>query len=80
MGRSSDLLRLHFFRDLSAAQRLHALVTVGVLPEDWAIELTHTVERRLLDQALGSGLQDELATAVGAFRSEGATAEQGGER
>ena len=74
MGRSSDLLRLHFFRDLSAAQRLRALIEVGVLPEDWTIELTHTIERRLLDQALGSGLQDELATAVGALRSEGARA------
>ena len=79
MGRSSDLLRLHFFRDLSAAQRLRALIKVGVLPEDWTIELTHTIERRLLDQALGSGLQDELATAVGALRSEGAKAALGGE-
>ena len=79
MGRGSDLLRLHFFRDLSAAQRLHALIQVGVLPEDWTIELTHTIETRLLDQALGSGLQDELATAVGALRSDGANAERGGE-
>ena len=73
MGRRSDLLRLYFFRDLSAAQRLRALIEVGMLPEKWTIELKHTVERRLLDQALNSGLQDELATAVGVLRSEGAT-------
>ena len=79
MGRNSDLLRLHFFRDLSAAQRLRALIEVGVLPEDWTIELTHTIERRLMDKALGWGLLDELATAVGALRSERATAERGGE-
>lgn len=78
MERSNDLLRLHFFRDLSAAQRLHALIEVGVLPKDWNIELTHTIERRLLDQALGSGLQDDLETAVGALRNALATAERGG--
>ena len=79
MGKSSDLLRLHFFRDLSAAQRIHALIEVGVLPQDWTVELAHTVERRLLDQALVSGLQDKLAAAVGALRSKRATAERGGE-
>lgn len=80
MDENSDLLRLYFFRDLSAAQRLRALIEVGVLPEEWSIELTHTVERRLLDQTLNSGLEDELATAVGVLRSEGTTTERGGER
>ena len=79
MERSSDLLRLYFFRDLSAAQRVGALIEVGVLPETWNIELTHTVERRLLDQALSSGLQDKLAAAVAVLRREGVTAEGGEE-
>ena len=78
MGGRSDLLRLFFFRDLTAAQRLRALIAVGVLPEEWTIELTHTVERRLMDQALSTGLEDELARVVGALRSEGATAERHG--
>ena len=77
--KSNDLLRLHFFRDLSAEQRVHALIEAGVLPCDWKIELTHTIERLLLDQALGSGLQDELATAVGALRAEGSKPVRGRE-
>ena len=80
MEKSSDLLRLRFFRDLSAAQRLRALTQVGVLPEKWTIELTHTVERRLLDQALSSGVQDELAAAVAVLRTDGVAAERGAER
>ena len=77
MGSSSDLLRLHFFRDLSAEQRVHALIDVGLLPDDWTIDLTHTVERRLFDKALSSGLEDQLASAVGELRTAAATAERG---
>ena len=79
MGTSSDLLRLHFFRDLSAGQRIHALMEVGLLPDDWAVDLTHTIERRLFDKALGSGLEDKLASAVGALRTPAVTAERGQE-
>ena len=68
VAKTSDLLRLHFFRDLSSEQRVHALIEVGVLPSDWRIDLTHTIERLLLDQALDSGLQVELETAVGELR------------
>ena len=77
MGTSSDLLRLCFFRDLSAEQRVHALIDLGLLPDDWSIDLTHTVERRLFDQALSSGLEDQLACAVGALRTAAVTAERG---
>ena len=76
MGRSSDLLRLHFFRDLSAEQRVQALVEVGLLTDNWTSELTHTLERRLFDRALSSGLEARLASAVGALRTAAATAEQ----
>ena len=77
MGSSSDLLRLHFFRDLSAEQRIHALTEVGLLPDDWSIELTHTVERRLFDQALSAGLEEQLACVVGGLRTGAVTEERG---
>ena len=79
MGSSSDLLRLHFFRDLSAEQRVHVLIEVGLLPDDWTIGLTHTVERRLFDKALSSGLEDKLASAVGALRTAVVAVERGEE-
>ena len=52
MGTTSDLLRLHFFRDLSAEQRVQALIEVGLLTDDWTSDLTHTLEWRLFDRAL----------------------------
>ena len=75
MGETSDLLRLHFFRDLSAEQRVRALVDVGLLREDWNIELTHTIERQLLDKAVSSGLDEKLISVVGKLRGEAVTAE-----
>ena len=76
MERSSDLLRLHFFRDLSAQQRVQALVEVGLLTNNWNSDLTHTLERRLFERALSSGLEAQLASAVGALRTGAATAER----
>ena len=69
MGTSNDLLRLHFFRDLSTGQRVQVLVEVGMLTDDWTDDLTHALERRLFDRALSSGLEDQLASAVGALRT-----------
>ena len=77
MGRSSDILRLHFFRDLSEEQRVQALIKVGQLPESWTDVLPHVMERRLWDKALSSGLEDELASAVDELRSVASTAERG---
>ena len=74
MGASSDLLRLHFFRDLSAEQRVQALVEVGLLTDDWTSDLTHTLERRLFDKALSSGLESRLASAIDAFHTAAVTA------
>ena len=73
MGRSSDLLRLHFFRDLSPEQRVQALIEIGVLTENWTSDLTHSLERRLFDKALSAGLEARLASAVGALRTAAAT-------
>ena len=77
MGRSSDLLRLHFFRDLSAEQRVQALIKVGQLPDDWTLELSHAMERRLWDKALSAGLEHKLASVVDELRSAALTAERG---
>ena len=79
MGISSDLLRLYFFRDLSAGQRIHGLIEVGLLPDDWTFDLTHAVERRLFDKALSSGLEDQLASAVRELRTASVAAERGEE-
>ena len=76
MGSSSDLLRLHFFRDLSAKQRVQALIEVNLLPDDWSSDLTHTLERRLFDKALSSGLEGHLTSAVSALRMAAAPAER----
>ena len=76
MGSSRDLLRLYFFRDLSAEQRVQALIKVGLLTDDWTSDLTHTLERRLFDKALSSGLEDQLTSVVGALRTVAATAER----
>lgn len=80
MGTSSDLLRLHFFRDLSEEQRVQALIKVGQLPDDWALDLSHAMERRLWDKALSSGLEDELASEVDKLRRAALTAERGEDR
>ena len=76
MGRSIELLRLYFFRDLSAEQRVQVLVEVGLLTDNWTDDLTHTLERRLFDRALSSGLEVQLASAVGALRTSAAIAER----
>ena len=80
MERSSDLLRLHFFRDLNAEQRVQALVEVGLLTENWTSDLTHALERRLFDKALSAGLEAQLASAVGALRTAVAATGRGEER
>ena len=74
VAKDSDLLRLRFFRDLSGDERIQALIKVGLLPESWTIDLTHSMERRLMDRALALGLRDELATAVTTIRNETAAA------
>ena len=76
MVSSRGLLRLKFFRDLSAAQRQEVLIEVGILSSDWSIELTHTFERRLFDQALDAGLEGQLTSAVGVLLGGQETAER----
>ena len=76
MGRSTELLRLYFFRDLSPVQRVRALIDVDVLPDDWTIELTHILERRLFDKALRLGLEERLTSTVGALLTSAVTAER----
>lgn len=76
VGSSTDLLRLKFFRDLNGGQRIRALIDVGLLPENWAIDLTHIIERRLFDKAVHSGLEVRLASAVGSLLGAAQTVER----
>lgn len=46
---------LEFFRDLSAAQRLKLLLDVEAIPSDWGDELTHGMEKALLDRVIREG-------------------------
>ena len=64
MGGGTDLLRLRFFRDLTARQRREVLIAAGVLPESWTVDLTHVIETSLLDRALERGCQQELGDAI----------------
>ena len=70
MAKGSDLLRLYFFRDLTAEQRVRVLIKIGVLPDPWTIKLTHGIERRLFDHALRRGLFDKLEKTIDAVHGE----------
>ncbi len=59
-----SLLVLKFFRDLDESQRLKILVELDILPKGSLGTLTHAIERRCLDRALGQGKIQELAKAV----------------
>ena len=78
MGVGTDVLRLHFFRDLTGEQRVEALIAAGVLPKSWTVALTHVIETRLWDQALKTGSQQELGDAIERLRTEKAVGEAGG--
>ncbi len=70
MGAGADVLRLHFFRDLTAKERVKVLIAVGVLPASWTDDLTHVVETTLWERALETGRQLELGDAIARFRAE----------
>ena len=64
MKESEAMLRLRFFRDLSATGRVQVLTAVNALPSTWNEELTHNVERRLLDSVLRSDSRGKLQDAI----------------
>jgi predicted phosphodiesterase len=58
------LVLLRFFRDLSPAQRLKALVILGAIPSDWQDPLTHGMERRAIDLLRQQGRLDEVHAVI----------------
>jgi hypothetical protein len=62
-----SFLLLHFFRDLTAAQRLAILVDLGALPQNWTGALTHPMERRAFDSLRTKGAIDALEGKISGF-------------
>jgi hypothetical protein len=55
---------LRFFRDLTGAQRLSALIALGALPPDWTEPLNQSAERRALDLIRSKGRVGELKSVI----------------
>lgn len=58
------LQQLRFFRDLTGAQRLLVLISLGALPEDWDEPLNQSAERRALEQMKVLERASELRRAI----------------
>jgi predicted MPP superfamily phosphohydrolase len=54
------LLLLRFFRDISQAQRISILVSLGALPPNWSGVLSESIERKALDSLVKAGRSEEL--------------------
>ena len=55
-----QLLLLRFFRDISPAQRVGILASLGALPPNWQGTLSETFERKALDGLVKAGRSNEL--------------------
>ena len=64
MADSYSLLLLHFFRDVSQAQRVNILAKLGALPLDWKGNLSETTQRRAFDRLVKEGRSEDLWTEV----------------
>jgi hypothetical protein len=71
-----SFLLLRFFRDLTAAQRLTILVSLGALPQNWTGVLTHPMERRAFDSLKSSGKLDLLEAEIQKFLGASANGEK----
>jgi calcineurin-like phosphoesterase family protein len=58
------LVLLRFFRDLAPGQRLRVLVRLGELPDDWTDELSHAIERQVVDHLAHTGRLNQLSDAI----------------
>ncbi|QAY95153.1 hypothetical protein CWB41_04915 [Methylovirgula ligni] len=58
------LVLLRFFRDLSPGQRVRVLVRLGALPSDWSEDLSHGIERQVVDQLESADRLHELSQAI----------------
>ena len=54
------LLLLRFFRDISPAQRVGILASLGALPPNWKGTLSEPFERKIFDGLVKAGRSDEL--------------------
>jgi predicted phosphodiesterase len=61
---------LRFFRDLKPGQRLRLLVEVGAVPNDWNDDLSHGIEKVLLDRAIQSGKAVEVTAKIDELTAE----------
>ena len=55
-----QLLLLRFFRDISPAQRIGILASLGALPPDWKGLLSESFERKVFDGLVKAGRSDDL--------------------
>ena len=58
------LLLLRFFRDISPAQRIGILVSLGALPPNWSGRLSESIERKAFDSLVKEGRSEELWTEL----------------
>ena len=58
------LLLLRFFRDISQAQRISVLVSLGALPPNWSGVLNESIERKAFDSLVEKGRSEELWTEL----------------
>lgn len=58
------LLLLRFFRDLSPAQRIGALASLGALPPNWNGALSEPFERRAFDGLVTAGRSNEIWNVI----------------
>lgn len=57
-------LRLTFFRDLTATQRVSVLVKLNALPPQWQDALMHSAEQKILESLQLTNRLDELDAAI----------------
>ena len=60
MDDTYPLLVLRFFRDISPAQRVGILTSLGALPPNWTGTLSESFERKAFDGLVEAGRSDEL--------------------
>ena len=58
------LLLLRFFRDISPAQRIGILASLGTLPPNWNGTLSESIERKAFDSLVREGRSEELWTEL----------------
>ena len=62
--KQNQLVLLNFFRNLTAVQRLTILIELGSIPDGFSEPLTHTIERRALDNLLEQGKSNFVTDAI----------------